>query len=239
MKLLRGVPVASSGSCCRHTSVTSSLLIGQRPLGLARWRGCVQRDADRPCGRCTGFSGDSRRRSSPSRRLMPRDSPEDFTRTIRLTIARSSAFAGRWRSASAERPSVMTPAAGTTRSSPMGGSVWPLVGIGMGLHLVSGTLKARRAGAQPAPRRRRCLARRRGAVRPVRGAADDHAEVPRLGRYFGAAMLLCLMLTAVPPGLRRPSNAAQGLAPFSECRSRSLAGGLLEVGALELVRGSG
>ena len=117
--------------------------------------------------------------------LEARDSPEEFHRAIRLTILAIAAFAGAVAlGLLLIGPSVMTALLGN-KGFTYGRFGLALVGLGMGLHLISGHAQPGRAGPRPRADGRGCLAGRRGAVRAVRGAADDQRRGdPRRGRLL-------------------------------------------------------
>jgi O-antigen/teichoic acid export membrane protein len=130
--------------------------------------------------------------------LEARDSPEDFHKAIRVTILAIAAFAGAVAlGLLLIGPAVMTALLGN-KGFTYGRFGLALVGLGMGLHLASGTLN------------QAALARNRAQISAVAwlvaaavfvlfvALPTISAEVTRVEvGYFGAALLLCIMLSGV------------------------------------------
>jgi O-antigen/teichoic acid export membrane protein len=145
--------------------------------------------------------------------LEARDSPEDFHKAIRLTVLVIAAFAGAVAlGLLLIGPFVMTALLGN-KGFHYGRVGLAVVGLGMGLHLVSGTLN------------QAALARRRAAIASVAwlvaaglfvafvALPTISAEVTRVEvGYFLAAAVLCGLLSLVyrlgPAPTTAPSEAA-------------------------------
>ena len=143
--------------------------------------------------------------------LEARDSPEDFHKAIRLTIRAITAFAGAVAlGLLLVGPFVMTALLGN-KGFHYGRFGLALVGLGMGLHLISGTLN------------QAALARNRAKIASAAwliaaglfvlfvALPTISAEVTRVEvGYFGAALLLCIMLSGVYRLGPAASNAEPG-----------------------------
>jgi O-antigen/teichoic acid export membrane protein len=145
--------------------------------------------------------------------LEARDSPEDFDKAIRLTILVIAAFAGAVAlGLLLIGPFVMTALLGN-KGFTYGRVGLAVVGLGMGLHLVSGTLN------------QAALARKRAGIASAAwlfaaalfvvfvALPTISAEVTRVEvGYFGAALVLCILLSLIyrlGPGTSTvPSEAA-------------------------------
>ncbi len=144
--------------------------------------------------------------------LEARESPDEFHRAIRITIMVIAGFAGAVAvGLLAVGPVVMTALLGNTgfHYARLGLAV---VGLGMGLHLTAGTLNqaALARGRAPLAAAAWLVA---GALFVVFVAAPTiHSQVTRVEvGYFGAALVLCLLLTGVYRlGAQRPDGPAGG-----------------------------
>ena len=116
--------------------------------------------------------------------LEARESAEEFHRAIRITVRAIAAFAGAVAlGLLLVGPPVMTALLGN-KGFHYGRVGLAVVGLGMGLHLMSGTLN-QAALARGRAGSRRSLAARGGAVRRVRRRPDDRQRGdPRRGRLL-------------------------------------------------------
>jgi O-antigen/teichoic acid export membrane protein len=143
--------------------------------------------------------------------LEARESPGEFHRAIRITILVIIGFAlavalglliiG---------PPVMTALLGN-KGFPYGRVGLALVGLGMGLHLISGTLNQAALARGQAPWAAAAWLTAAGLFVAFMVSSIIHSEVTRVEvGYFGATALLCAMLSVV---YRRGSDQAQADRP--------------------------
>ncbi len=191
--------VAASAGALALTTRADRVRV-QRAADRARAATAVPGDPDLDPPAPRRARGDARARSSSTARSGSRSS-------------RSPPSRRRWRSACCSiGPPVMTALLGPTRASHYHRLGLALVGIGMGLHLVSGTFNQAALARGRAPGGRRLLADRRGPVRRVRRRPRDRQRGhPRRGRLLRRHRRAVRMLTfLLPPRPAALSGRAGG-----------------------------
>jgi O-antigen/teichoic acid export membrane protein len=141
--------------------------------------------------------------------LEARESADEFHRAIRLTITAIGAFAGATAlGLLAVGPAVMTALLGDKGFS-YGRLGLALVGLGMGLHLISGTLNQAALARGRARAAALCWLVAAALFVAFVAANVIHSEVTRVEvGYFGATAVLCALLTFVYRLSQQPSAAS-------------------------------